>query len=60
MDCLFFLINLESLDNAIKSVVRAFSWKWQDIESLYLDDTDFRGLLYWYEDIKEVNKPKEK
>jgi len=40
----------------IKSIVRSFFWKLQDIESLYLDGADFRGLEYWYDDIVEVEK----
>ena len=40
----------------IKSVIREFHWLPKEIESLYLDDTDFLGLEYWYNDVKEVNK----
>jgi len=54
-DCNFFLLDLESIDNVIKTVVREHHWRPSEIESLYLDGTDFFGLLYWYEDISEVN-----
>ena len=40
----------------IKSVVRSFFWTCQTIESLYIDNADFRGLEYWYEDVIKVNK----
>lgn len=39
----------------IKTVVREHHWTPNKIESLYLDDADFFGLKYWYNDILEVN-----
>lgn len=40
----------------IKSVVREHKWIPEVIDKLFLDDYDHRGLLYWYNDIDEVNK----
>ena len=44
----------------IKTVVRAHHWGPEKIESLYLDDADFFGLEYWYNDtldhINQINK----
>lgn len=37
----------------IKSVVREHHWQPDVIESLYLDDMDFLGLIYWYNDVIE-------
>lgn len=38
----------------IKTVVREHHWTPAIIESLYLDDTDFLGLEYWYNDVCET------
>jgi len=38
----------------IRSVVREHHWTPQVINDLYLDSRDHRGLVYWYEDVKEV------
>jgi len=40
----------------IKTVVREHHWTPAIIESLYLDDTDFLGLEYWYNDVRETNE----
>jgi len=40
----------------IKSVARVYRWTPEVIGNLYLDDADFLGLWYWYEDAKEMNK----
>jgi hypothetical protein len=47
---------VNSLNNIIKTVVRYHHWTPKTIESLYLDDADFFGLLYWYDDVMEVIK----
>jgi len=36
--------------------VWSFHWPPEKIESLYLDDMDFRGLYYWYNEIKNEGK----
>ncbi len=30
-------------------------WLPKDVGSLFFDEMDFYGLLYWYNDIKETN-----
>lgn len=35
----------------IKSVVREFHWTFLVIEQMYLDDEDYKGLEFWYNDI---------
>lgn len=47
---------LDALDAVIKSVVRFYHWSPNEIENLYLDDTDFFGLIYWYDDLHEMKK----
>lgn len=47
----------------IRSVVRDHHWTPDKIDGLYLDDRDYHGLEYWYNDVKEVAaslKPKDK
>ena len=38
------------MDSMIRAVVRVYQWTPKDFESLYLDDADFFGLEYWYND----------
>lgn len=40
----------------VKSVVREHKWTPQVINSLYLDDTDYFGLEWWYNDVCKVNE----
>jgi hypothetical protein len=40
----------------VVSVVRSYKWTPQEIENLYLDDADFFGLEYWYNDAVEYVK----
>jgi hypothetical protein len=47
----------------IRSVVREHHWTPSTVRSLYLDNRDIDGLVYWYEDVKAVvaeMKPKDK
>ncbi len=39
----------------IKSVARVYRWTPEVIGNLYLDDADFFGLWYWYEDAKQMD-----
>ncbi len=39
----------------IKSVVREHHWPPHIIKELYLDNEDYQGLEYWYNDVKEVS-----
>lgn len=40
----------------IKSVVRQYNWSPEIVGKLKLDDLDYKGLLYWYNDCKEIEK----
>jgi len=45
----------------IKSVVREHHFHPNEIGVFFVDDIDYRGIKYWYNDIVEVieqNKPK--
>lgn len=55
-------ITIQSLDPIFKTVARTYGWANPKLLSLmYLDDLDFEGLFYWYEDAKEMHeKSKEK
>jgi len=39
----------------IKTVVRQYGWTPHEASRLYIDGHDYFGLLYWYNDAKEVN-----
>ena len=43
-----------SWDNLIKSVVRQYHWQPRIISSLYADNQDYMGLIYWYEDALDI------
>lgn len=43
----------------IKSVVREHKWLPKDLGSLFIDEQDYRGLIYWYDDVIEMHKKKE-
>jgi hypothetical protein len=38
----------------VKSVVREFQWLPTEIGSLFIDDADYLGLEFWYNDIVQV------
>lgn len=40
----------------IKSLIRVFKYGPQIIDALYIDDIDFHGIIYLYEDAKEYIK----
>lgn len=47
----------------VKSVVREHKWLPTQIGSLFIDDADYNGLEFWYNDCKEIQesmKPKDK
>jgi len=45
-----------SLDNMVKSIVREHKWTPSVINSLYVDEIDYQGLIYWYKDVLVVVK----
>ena len=40
----------------VKTVVREHHWSPNDIDGLYLDNVDYSGLEFWYNDIVETHK----
>jgi len=43
----------------ILTIVRSFNWTPDTIDKLYVDEIDYHGLVYWYNDIKnEIDKNK--
>lgn len=36
----------------ILTVVRSFNWSVFEIDEMYIDGIDYKGLEYWYNDIK--------
>ena len=43
-----------NLDVAIKSVVRHAQFSPDEIAKLYVDEINFHGLIYWYNDAKHA------
>lgn len=39
----------------VKSVVREHHFSAEKIDAFFLDDTDWHGLIFWYNDVLEVN-----
>ena len=50
------MIDEESINNMIWSVVREHHWPPEVIDGLYLDSADHFGLEFWYDDLIEVHK----
>ena len=44
----------------IKTIVRSFNWHPAQIDELYCDSLDFKGMVYWYDDIQKQNKDLDK
>ena len=44
------------IDGIVKTIVNEFHWTPTYIDSLYCDDIDHYGLLYWYNNILEMHK----
>ncbi len=40
----------------VRSVAREYHWPPELIGGFFIDDLDFYGLEFWYNDAKEVNK----
>lgn len=40
----------------VKSVIREFKWSPTVINELFIDDADYLGLEYWYNDALEIQK----
>lgn len=44
------------MDSMIKSVVRVYKFEPEKVGSLFVDDLDYLGLEYWFNDAKEYIK----
>jgi hypothetical protein len=45
----------------IKTVVREHKWPPEIIGGFFIDDIDYNGLEFWFNDVKEMyKKPKDK
>jgi len=40
----------------VKTVVREFKWPPTVIDNLFVDDVDYKGLIFWYNDVAQVQK----
>tara|TARA_R110002167_G_scaffold110087_4_gene280347 strand:+ start:10850 stop:10987 length:138 start_codon:yes stop_codon:yes gene_type:complete len=40
----------------VKTVVREFKWEPSVIDDMFIDDADYKGIKYWYDDIIDVHK----
>ena len=40
----------------LKSVVREFNFTPKDIDDMYLDDQNYHGIIYWYNDVLQIEK----
>jgi len=48
-------VTKKSLDAIIVSVARTFKWSPKALMEMYVDDFDYQGLIFWYNDVKEQN-----
>ena len=44
------------MNNIIKSVVREYHFTPETIDDLFMDDVDYHGLLFWYDDTLQIQK----
>lgn len=44
------------MNNIIKSVVREHHFSPAEIDAFFLDDIDYHGLEFWYNDVRQVSK----
>ena len=40
----------------IKTVVREHHFTPSEIDAFFLDEKDYHGLIFWYEDIRQVHE----
>jgi hypothetical protein len=40
----------------IMSIVDAYHWTPKTIENMYCDDYDFKGIVYWYDELVRIDK----
>lgn len=46
----------KDIDAFVLSIIRRYRWTPQYLETLYFDDMDYKGIVYWYNDIAEEIK----
>lgn len=47
---------VDGIDEVIKSLVDYHHWTPNEINEMYCDDFDFKGLIYWYDELVRINK----
>lgn len=40
----------------IKSIVDTHHWTPKTIDKMYCDDFDYKGLVYWYDELVRIDK----
>lgn len=40
----------------VKTIIREYHWTPDIIDKLFVDDIDYHGIIWHYNDIKEVNE----
>jgi len=46
--------------SAISTIVREHGWRPEVFEDMFLDDRDEKGLMFWYNDVVEVIKERDR
>jgi hypothetical protein len=44
----------------IKSIVYEYHWTPKVISNMFVDDYDFKGLIYWYDELIRIDKQMKK
>ena len=52
---MIFTFDDESIKNIIVSIVREYKWSPEIIGDLFFDGEDYKGMEFWYNDIKEMH-----
>lgn len=47
------ILDLDSMNNCLKTVGFEMKWKPKVLKKLYVDDSDYNGLFFWYNEILE-------
>ena len=55
-DFMAFFRDEESLNNIIKSIIREHHFPPQVIDALFVDDQDYHGLEWWYNDVRQAGE----
>ena len=52
--------SVDGLDNMIKSIVDYHHWGPTEIKKMYVDHIDFKGIIYWYDELVRIEKMNKK